>query len=108
MMPLWTIAMPSCEMCGCALRSLGTPCVAHRVCAMPRSPCVGSASSASCSLRTLPTVRSRLMSPVPFSTATPRGVVAAVLEPARALDQDRDDVTLGYGTNDSAHDRSSH
>ena len=71
MMPLWTIAMPSLEMCGWALRSLGTPWVAQRVWAMPSPPWVGSASSASSSLRTLPTVRRRFNLPLPLSTATP-------------------------------------
>ena len=34
------------------------------------------------------------------------GVVAAVFEPPQALDEDRNDVALGDGTNDSAHGRS--
>ena len=38
MMPLCTMASPSLEMCGWALRSLGTPWVAQRVCAMPSLP----------------------------------------------------------------------
>ncbi len=37
MIPLWTIAtVPPQSMWGCALRSLGSPWVAHRVCATPR------------------------------------------------------------------------
>ena len=38
MMPLCTTARPSRETCGWALRSLGSPCVAQRVCAMPSWP----------------------------------------------------------------------
>ena len=36
-MPLWTTAIEP-ETCGWALRSLGTPCVAQRVWAMPAGP----------------------------------------------------------------------
>ena len=63
--------MPSREMCGWALRSLGTPCVAQRVCAMPRPPWVGLGLERVLSMRTLPTVRRRCILPLPFSTATP-------------------------------------
>ena len=58
-------------MCGCALRSLGTPCVAQRVCAMPSGPVRRVGVERVLQLRTLPTVRRRLIVPVPLSTATP-------------------------------------
>ena len=36
MIPLWmTATVPSADRCGCALRSVGPPCVAQRVCPMP-------------------------------------------------------------------------
>ena len=34
-----------------------------------------------------------------------RGVVAAILEPPQALEEHRNDVAFGYGTNDSTHGR---
>ena len=105
MMPLWTIAMPSREMCGCALRSLGTPCVAQRVWAIPRLPFAGSASSASSSLRTLPTVRMRLMRTGAVQDGDACGVVTPILEPAKPVDQYRDDVMVGDGAYDSTHER---
>ncbi len=71
MMPLWTIATPSREMCGWAFLSFGTPCVAQRVWAMPRWPEVGCAARASESFDTLPTARRRATSEPPFRTATP-------------------------------------
>src|ERR1700723_1492000 len=71
MMPLWTMARPSCETCGWALRSLGTPWVAQRVWAMPTLPRVGCCSMASSRARTLPTARKRVRPPEPLSTARP-------------------------------------
>ena len=41
MIPLCTTAMrPLASVCGCALRSFGAPCVAHRVCPMPVVPVI--------------------------------------------------------------------
>jgi len=54
-MPLCTTASePSSEMCGCALASLGGPCVAQRVCAMPIVPAEFSSEHADVRLDTLP------------------------------------------------------
>ena len=103
MMPLWTMARPSCEMCGCALRSEGTPCVAQRVCAMPTWPCVGSASMASWSILTLPTVRRRLSLRRAVEHGDAGGVVAAVFEAAQPFHEDGDDVPLSDGSDDAAH-----
>ena len=39
MIPLCTTAsVPSDDVCGCAFTSVGGPCVAHRVCAIPSLP----------------------------------------------------------------------
>ena len=47
MIPLWiTATVPSAERCGWALRSVGPPCVAHRVWPMPMVA-AGSGRSAS-------------------------------------------------------------
>ena len=103
MMPLCTIAMPSREMCGCALRSEGTPCVAQRVCAMPRWPSTGVSLIASCSILTLPTVRRRRSCAAAVQHGDAGRVVAAVLEAAQAFDQDGNDVAISDGADDSAH-----
>src|SRR5579864_5162210 len=58
-MPLCTRANWSCEIRGCALCSEGTPCVAHRVCAMPVVPCRLEDISALSSSLTLPGERKR-------------------------------------------------
>ena len=71
MMPLWTIAMPSREMCGCALRSEGTPCVAQRVCAMPRWPSTGVVAQRILQHLHLADGAQAAQLPLPLSTATP-------------------------------------
>ncbi len=74
MMPLWMTAIrPSVERCGCALRSVGPPWVAHRVCPMPVLPSAipgaGSSASAFSRLASLP---ARLaVSRSPLTMATP-------------------------------------
>ena len=56
--------------CGCALRVVGGPCVAQRVCAMPSVPCTGSAESTD-SRRVILPAALRVSSPLLFITATP-------------------------------------
>ena len=58
MMPLWTTEMPP-DMCGCELRSEGTPCVAQRVCAMPMAPESFSLPASFSSSATRPVQRTR-------------------------------------------------
>ena len=71
MMPLWMTAMRSAQSrCGWALRSVGAPCVAHRVCPMPTDP-AGAASLAS-AVSSSPSLPARFTTPSPpSSTATP-------------------------------------
>ena len=72
MMPLCTSAMSAAdETCGWAFGSVGAPCVAHRVCAMPQLPEGGPSNMAASSAAILParlTTRSR---PAWSTTATP-------------------------------------
>ncbi len=72
MIPLWmTATVPSADTCGCALRSVGPPWVAHRVCPIPivAGGSVWSASSFS-RFATLPAFFAVLSSPS-ASTAIP-------------------------------------
>ena len=71
MIPLWTTATaPLQSVWGCALRVVGAPCVAQRVCAIPLVPCRGAPSSR---VRSAPTRPASLATttPAPFCTATP-------------------------------------
>jgi len=71
MMPLCTTAtVSSVERCGCALRSVGGPCVAQRVCAMPTFPVTGSALSVPSSFAIFPAAR-RVSIASPSNTAMP-------------------------------------
>ena len=56
MMPLWmTATEPVQSTCGCALRSVGAPWVAHRVCPMPVVAAgIGCSASAASRLASLP------------------------------------------------------
>ena len=69
--PLWiTATRPVQSRCGCALRSVGAPCVAQRVCPMPTEPAGGEPSaSAASSSASLP-ARFTTERP-PSTTATP-------------------------------------
>ena len=58
-------------MCGCALRSVGRPCVAQRVCPMPVRPASGSMSRRFSRLRNLPSARRRSSAPA-STVAIPR------------------------------------
>ena len=60
--PLCTIATSALP-CGCAFVSLGTPCVAQRVWAMPVSPAIGASASTDCRLATRPAARRRSTRP---------------------------------------------
>jgi len=69
MMPLWTTATGP-DVCGCALRSVGRPCVAHRVWPMPVLPRSGFFFSVSARCTSLPTART-ISIPRPVCTARP-------------------------------------
>src|SRR6478672_9466375 len=62
MIPLCTSATDP-TMCGWALPTVGAPCVAQRVCAMPVVPCSGCAASSRARLSSLPSARRRTSSP---------------------------------------------
>ena len=72
MMPLWISATrPLAETCGCALRSVGPPWVAHRVCPMPISlTAIGSAAISASRFEILPAFLRKSMAPSAI-TATP-------------------------------------
>ena len=101
MMPLWTTATGP-ETCGCALTSLGSPCVAHRVCPMPGLPLNRAGSE-----------RGEVGHPAlglvhPDLPAAPQHghagrVVPAVLQPGQPFQQDRDAVASPDVRDDSAH-----
>ena len=69
MMPLCTIAIGP-QTCGCAFTSLGSPCVAHRVCPMPGLP-LNRAGSPAARSATRPLVLCTRISPDRLSTASP-------------------------------------
>jgi hypothetical protein len=69
MMPLCTTAISFMDTCGCALRSVTPPWVAHRVCPMPTIPFRFSERAAFSISDTRPTRRTRRMPP--SSTAMP-------------------------------------
>src|SRR5256714_1916830 len=68
MMPLCTTEMPPLT-CGCALISVGLPCVAQRVCAMPIVPFTPLWPTSRSSCATRPVLRTRWS--LPFTTAMP-------------------------------------
>jgi hypothetical protein len=71
MMPLCTTATSHfSSVCGWALRSVGGPCVAQRVWAMPNVPSTGRSPMAASSRAILPAAL-RVSTPWPFCTATP-------------------------------------
>src|ERR1043165_9217998 len=87
MMPLWiTTTSPVQSRCGCALFSFGLPCVAQRVWPMPNVPLSGHDVDA-----------------VAVDDGDAGAVVPAILKLLQSPDQNRDDVTIAYVADDSAH-----
>ena len=78
MMPLWTTATRAVA-CGCALRSVGAPCVAQRVWPMPVMPGSGCVSSTLARLPSLPSARRRSIWPF-TSVAMPALSSLAILQ----------------------------
>src|SRR5438045_160217 len=66
----WCTRATSPDICGCALRSVGAPCVAQRVCAMPVGPPTCCALACEASSATRPAARTRLMAEL-LTTAMP-------------------------------------
>ena len=82
-------------MCGCALRSLGAPCVAQRVWAMPSVPAIGLSRQR---LFQRAHLAHRAQAPQLAVGGQHRDagrVVAAVFEALQTLDQDRHDIAPG-------------
>ena len=104
MMPLWMTATRSPERCGCAFASVTPPCVAQRVCATPSRPASGCRRELGLELRDLADGAAQAELPVALHDGEAGRVVAAVLEPLQALDEDGDDVALCNGADDAAHD----
>ncbi len=85
MMPLWTTETLA-VMCGCALRSVGRPCVAQRVWPMPVRPASGSV------IRRLSRLRELALGAAALEVAVLDGgdagrIIAAILEPAQRIDE---------------------
>src|SRR6476660_9173729 len=72
MMPLWTTAIrPLRSVCGWALRSLGAPWVAHRVCPIPVVPLTGRPASSFSRFSIRPAFLATCNVPKPSMTAIP-------------------------------------
>jgi hypothetical protein len=73
MMPLCTTAtVRAASVCGCALTSLGSPCVAHRVCAMPTVESTPASRVAASRFVTLPCFFiTRIEGPLSVATINP-------------------------------------
>ena len=104
MMPLWMTAIrPDWSVCGCAFGLVGAPCVAQRVCPMPSVP-YGMlrlrAPARACEI--LPAAFA-ISSPLPFTTAMPGGVVAAVLQAPQPLEEQARRLAGSDVADDSAH-----
>ena len=105
MMPLWmTASLSSSARCGCALASVGPPCVAQRVWPMPVVP---SASGDDVrSSRRMPSLPARLRMPevaVGVDHGDAGGVVAAVLEPRESGQEDGLALPRAHVSDDSTH-----
>ena len=89
-------------MCGCALIQFGAPCVAQRVCAMPKVPVTGSLLMTASSSEILPGAL-RTWRPLAVTSATPARVVAAVFEALEALEEEGRSGTRADVADYSAH-----
>ena len=106
MMPLWMRAsLPSSPRCGCALRSVGPPCVAQRVWPMPVAPSLhgGALEVVGEHLRACRPACGCRMLPVCVDDGDAGGVVAAVLEALEAAEQHLDAVVVADVSHDSTH-----
>ena len=101
MMPLWTTATRSVAI-GCALVSVGRPCVAQRVCPMPITPCTGSWSSRRGEIGEL-ALGAAALDPAVDQGRDPGRIIAAVFEAAQPFEQPRRDRLPGDDADDAAH-----
>ena len=101
MIPLCTIAIGP-QTCGCALTSLGSPCVAHRVCPMPGLPLSLAGQLGGKVRRPGPWPCAPASSPPRLDDRDPGRVVTAVFQPGQPLQQDRDTVPATDIRDDSA------
>ena len=103
MMPLCTTATDSSVLrCGCALRSVGGPCVAQRVCAMPTLPRHRVGRERPLELRDLPRGAARL-DRLAIEHGDAGRVIAAILESLQPLDQERRGLHGADVADDTAH-----
>ena len=106
MMPLWTTTIrPVQSRCGWAFSSVGRPCVAQRVWPMPYSPSSGLPASDLLEVRQLAGAAPELDRSVADDRDAGR-VVAAVLEPPQAVDEDRQHLLRADVADDAAHSES--
>ena len=101
-MPLWTTAISSWLTCGCALAGVGGAVRRPARVRDARVP-VDARRVAACAARSA--TRAVLTKPLQAAVddREPGRVVAAILEPADALDQDRNDVFARDRADDTAH-----
>ena len=85
MMPLWTTATRSVA-CGCALVSVGRPCVAQRVWPMPLWPFSGSLCSRASRFFSLPSARRRSSRAV-LERGDAGRIIAAIFQPLQRIDE---------------------
>ena len=101
MMPLWTSATRE-EACGCALRSVGAPCVAQRVWPMPVKPASGFSSSSCDQLDELAGAAAALDMAVD-ERGNACGIIAAIFEPLQRIHDQGRDVARSGNADDAAH-----
>ena len=90
MIPLWTSATAP-TMCGCALPTVGAPCVAQRVWAMPVAPCSGFSAELAREIVELALGAAALELAI-VDRADAGGVIAAIFEPLEPVEQPLRDV----------------
>ena len=103
MMPLWTTASPR-EACGCALVSVGLPCVAQRVWPMPIEPESGAAASFGLEVLELALGAPAFELSV-LQRRDARQIVAAVFEALKRVDDRARDRPRPQNADNSAHPR---
>jgi hypothetical protein len=104
MIPLWmTVIAPVQSWWGWALRSFGRPWVAHLVCARPIVACGRPVRDRVLEVRELARLLLDEQVSLLVDEGDPGGVVAPVLQPAEALDEDRSRLAGTGVADDAAH-----
>ena len=101
MMPLCTTASFSVA-CGCALFSVGRPCVAQRVWPMPIVPASGSRARRFSRFFSLPSARRRVSTPC-FERGDAGGIIAAIFEALERIDELRRGRLAADDSDNAAH-----